>query len=163
MEKPKFNFIDGLIIFVLVLVIAAGSYLIFARQNQTSTNSNGVSVAEYKVQLTQVEPKVGELFEDALENGEKVLVTEKEKIEATLMDVLIEPARELLTDNIRKEERWAEFPDLCDVTVTLRSEVSENDTQINAGTTPLRVGERLAVKGRGFAGQGFIIGLDIVD
>lgn len=163
MDKPKFNLIDGLIILLLVAVIAAGIYLI---KGSSASKSNLIeaknSVAEYQVQFTQSEMYLFDLFKNAQESGESVWVGEKERFEGKIVDVTAAAATTLGTDYKNGKAVLSEYTNLYDITVTLRSDVVETASSISAAGNRLLTGSEVAVKGKGFAGYGFIIDLKIV-
>ena len=160
MTKPKFNFIDGLVILFIVAAIALGVYLL-AGNSATTGETGGVQniTAEYRVEFTQSEPEVYESFLKALENGESVWVGEKERFEGKIMDVTYTPATKVITNYQTGEATLAEYPDLYDITVLLQSAAVETNDSITASGTAIRVGNEVAVKGKGFAGYGFVVDL----
>lgn len=162
MTKPKFNFIDALLILFVAVCIAVGGVFIMSRKDAAVGAENSIT-CEYKVQFTQAQKSLGELFAKAAENGEAVWVSEKERAEATLVAVEVTPAKTLTTDSDKERILAAESPDLCDITVTLRSNGYETDEKITAGSVALHVGEEISVKGKGIAGYGYITELDLVD
>lgn len=163
MDKPKFNFIDALLILLIAAIIAVGVSFAASRRTGGKSNSDAAVTVEYRVQFTQAQPSLGELFRAAAENGETVWVSEKERAEATLVSAEVTPAQKINTDSENERIIIAESPDLCDITVTLRSSGSENERQITAGSVPLHVGEEVSVKGKGIAGYGYIIDMKKVD
>lgn len=162
MDKPKFNFIDALLILLIVAVIAVGASFAANRRTGKSNGDTAVTV-EYRVQFTQAQPSLGEAFKKAAEGGETVWVSEKERAEALLVSAEVTPAKKINTDLEGEKLVEAESPDLCDITVTLRSSGSENEKQITAGSVPIHVGEEVSVKGKGIAGYGYIIDIKKAD
>ncbi len=161
MDKPKFNFIDGAILLILILVIAAGAFLLSSKNDVPSTAPN--LTAEYKIQFTKSEAYVADMFiKAAASNDKSVWVGEKERAKAEIVDVFVEPAHQLTAAPDKDFATWAEIPNLYDITVTLRSKASETDSQVKADNTPIRVGEEFVVRGKGFAGYGFLIDLELI-
>lgn len=160
MNKPKFNFIDALIILAAVLVICAG--VLFLNGRRAAAGGSAPVGVEYKIQLTQIRKPLADAFTAAMKNGETVYVSDKERAAATLVDVEVGPARKITTDTSDGRTYWTEIDGYYDVVLTLRSEGSDTDSQINAGSVPIRVGEEMAVKGKGIAGYGFVTNLELV-
>lgn len=161
MDKPKFNFIDAAIILVIILAVVAGAFLL---SSGSSTPTNQAELfAEYKIQFTKADLSLANKFTEASANGESVWVGQKERARADLVDVLVEPAREITVDSKKGVFRLSEIPEQYDITVTLRSRATETDSQICADNTPIRVGEEFAVRGKGIAGFGFLTDLNLVD
>lgn len=162
MDKPKFNILDGLIIVLLVLVLAVGVFLIKGMGQGdvggVSTNTNAV----FKIQLTKAEKVLADKFATAKENDEMVWIGTKERFEAKIRDVQIEPTKKITTDLRTGKAILAQDPTCYDVTITVEAAAVETDNAISASGTAIRVGEEAAIRGNGFAGYGFIIGLETV-
>lgn len=160
MDKPKFNLIDGLIIILVLAVIAAG--IIFMTGNTPTDSSVAAqnTIAEYSVQFTQSEMSLFDSINAAKENGETVVwVGEKERFEGRIKEVIAVPATKITTNYRTGKAVLGEYPDLYDITITLESDVLETPSSITAAGTAITVGSEVAVKGKGFAGYGFIIDL----
>ena len=159
MDKPKFNLMDGFII-VLILLIAAAAFL-FLNKPDTSGSAPQTVMAQYTVELVRCEKVVADAFIESLSNGEGVTVGEKERFAAKLIDVQVTPSKKLITNNRTRAEVLAEDPVYFDILLTLESQVTESDSAIMAGSTPLRVGEDEVVRGKKSAGLGYITSLKI--
>ncbi len=159
MDKPKFNLMDGFLI-VLIILIAAAAFLLFSSTGSTGTAPQTVT-AQYTIELARCEKAVADAFLDALDKGETIMVGEKERFAATLVDVAVTPAKRLVTNSSSGREVIAEDPIFCDITLTLESQVTESDSAILASSTPLKVGESEVVRGKKSAGFGYITGLKI--
>lgn len=161
-NKPKFNFIDGIIVLLALLIVAGGGYYAASRSKAKNAAAANVGV-EYKIELLERDKAVADKFLAAKESHDTVWVGEKERAAATIEDVEVRPSRKLTTDTVNGRVFWAENPEFYDVTVTLRSNGSEGENDIKADNTPIHVGEETSVKGKGYAGYGFITGLELVD
>ncbi len=162
MDKPKFNVMDGLIIAVLVLVIAAGVFFI-GRMGAGNTQNAGTNTnAVFKIQLTKAEKALADRFAVAMENDETVWIGLKERFEGKLLAVDTVPSQRITTDLHSGKAVLASDPTCYDVTITIKSQAVETDSAITAATTQIRVGEEAAIRGKDFAGYGFIIGLETV-
>ncbi len=163
MDKPKFNIMDGLIIVALVLVIAAGVFLI-GRMGAGSASSSGTNTnAVFKIQLVQAEKALADKFTAAMENDETVWIGLKERFEGKLLAVEVEPSKKLTTDYNSGKAVYAGDPTCCDVTLTVKAAAVETEDAVTSGTTKLLVGEEAAIRGKDMAGFGFIIGLKTVN
>lgn len=159
MDKPKFNLMDGFLI-VLILLIAVAGFLLFNSTGSTGSAPQTVT-AQYTIELARYEYAVADAFLDTLNNGETVMVGEKERFAATLVDVEVAPAKRIVTNYNNGKAIMSEDPVFCDITLTLESQVTESDSAILAGSTPLKVGESEVVRGKKSAGFGYITGLKI--
>ncbi len=161
-KKPKFNLMDCLIILVVIAAVAGGLYVLKNLKGGGNENSKSVTV-KYTVEFAKEDEEIAKLFAEAAKRGDKCFVGEKERGQAIIKDVTYSPA-ELLTVNTETgEANWADVPDKYKIDVTLESEGTESDTEITVGEgAVLKVGDETSVKGKGYAGYGFIIALDTV-
>ncbi len=160
MDKPKFNILDGLITVALVLVIAVGVFLI---KGMGEGNAGGVSNntnAVFEIQLTKVEKALAEQFEAANENGETVWIGVKERYAAEIQNVEVKSAQKMTTDLRTGKTTLAQDPTCYDVTITVKTAAVETDNSITASGTAIRVGEEVAIRAKGIAGYGFVVGLE---
>ena len=155
MKKVRFNLIDTLVVLAILLAIAAGAYYMLGGRG-AEVNS-GVTV-RYQIELANKEAYLTELFK----TGDRVQVSEKEKIEAVVTDVLVRPARQVSFNMETGAHEWQEIPGKYDILVTMESSGTETEEQVYASSTPIRVGEEMVVRGKGYAGFGFIVDLDVI-
>lgn len=156
MSKAKFNFIDALIILVVVLAIAAGAYVILSGKLSIGKSGNAAKV-QYQV---EIKSKLAD-YADNINVGDEVLVGDKEKAAATVENVEVVPFKMISEDKVNGVVHYSEVPDLYDVLITLSSDGSQTDTAIYADSTQIRVGEAITVRGKGYSGNGFIVGLEV--
>ena len=164
MKKFKFNLID----FIIVLcIVCAGVLAAFVLGNLKGTSGGGEAETEtlkYSVEFTKKDKIVLDEFLAAKERGDSCFVSEKEKAPAVISDVIYTPAKEQTTNLRTGETNWEGIPELYDVTVVLESPGTQNNKDVIAGgSAVLKVGEEISVKGKGYAGYGFITSLDIVE
>ena len=157
MDKPKFNLMDGFLI-VLIILISAAAFLLFNSSDGTGGAPQTVT-AQYTIELARYEKAVADAFTEALANDETLMVGEKERFAAKLIDVSVSPAKRLITNSNSGKEVIAEDPLYLDIILTLESQVTESGSDILAGSAPLRVGESEVVRGKKSAGFGYITGL----
>lgn len=164
MKKFKFNLID----FIIVLcIVCAGVLAVFVLGNLKGTTGGGEAetvTLKYSVEFTKKDKTVLDEFLAAKERGDSCFVSEKEKAPAVISDVIYTPAKEQTTNLRTGETGWGDIPELYDVTVVLESPGTHNNKDVIAGgSAVLKVGEEISVKGKGYAGYGFITSLDIVE
>lgn len=163
MKKPKFNVIDCLIIMAVAICLAGGLY-IFTNLKETSASGAEPVKIRYTVEFTRREAAAVSLFEGAAERGDHCFVSEKERADATIVKTEYTPAKALTTNADTGDTGWADIPELFDITVTLESEGTQTDDTITAGAgTVIKVGDEISVKGKGYAGYGFITSLETID
>jgi len=163
-KKTKFNLMDCLIILVLVAVIAGGIYVLGNLKGGSLGEGSQTATVRYTIELAKEEEEILNRFIAAAENQDSCYVGEKERAEAFIKEVTYTPAKLQTTDKKTGEVFWADIPDKYCINVTLESEGTETDSSITAGSgTALKVGVETSVKGKGYAGYGFITGLEIVN
>ncbi len=161
MDKPKFNIIDGLIVLLVVAIIAAGIYLL-GGNNQTDGTGTENTTAIFQLQLTKADESLYNKFLAAMEAEETVWIGVKERFPGKI-DMLEKAPASKITTNIQTGTAVvAEDPNLFDITIHITTPVLETPSGITAAGTPIRVGEEVAVRGKGFAGYGFVIDLKTV-
>lgn len=158
MSKVKFNFIDALIILVILLAVLAGGY--FLASGKLSAKSGGEAVKiQYQVEIKEKT----EEYSGKIKIGDKVLVGDKEKASAVVEGVEVVPFKIISEDKTQGIVHYSEVPDTYDVIITLSSEGSHTDKEIYADNTQIRIGEKITVRGNGYSGNGYILGLEITE
>lgn len=164
-KKTKFNLMDCLIILVVVALVAGGIFVLSSLKGKDSnvSSSQGATI-RYTVELAKEEEEVLNAFIAAAEREDNCYVGEKERAAAVIKEVTYTPAK-MQTSNAKTGEiYWEEIEDKYCINVTLESQGSENDSSVIAGSgNVLKVGAETSVKGKGYAGYGFIIALETVN
>lgn len=162
MNKPKFNFIDAIIILAAILLICAAVFVLSGKKGGGNTETNSVGVS-YEIQLTKIGKATAEAFEAAKSNGETLYVGDKERVPAEFAELEIAPAKKLSTNSETGEVFWAEIEGYYDVTLGLKSNGSETATEVCIENTQIHVGDALTVRSKGAAGHGYVTGLEITE
>lgn len=162
MDKPKFNLLDGIIVLLIVAIAAAGVFLLAGRGDGNGTIDTQNTTAVFSVQFTKVDASVYDKFKAAMESGESVWIGIKEQFEGKIEIVECGPSTKLTTNLYSGKAYLAEDPTTYDVTVTVNAPAVETDSAILASGTAIRVGEETSVRGKGFAGFGFVTDLKTV-
>ncbi len=163
-KKLKFNLVDVLIIIGIILAAAMCVYVLSSLKDTGSGSAADNVKMRYSVEFKKKEKTVVDAFEAAAERGDSCFVSEKEKAAATLKEVIAVPAKKATTNLETGEALFSDIEDKYDVTVVLESEGTETDKDILAdGKAPIKVGDEISVKGKGYAGYGFITSLELVD
>lgn len=162
MDKPKFNLLDGIILLLIVAIAAAGIFLFAGGNGGDTVVGTQNTQAVFKIQLTRVDESLYEKFRSALDSGESVWVGIKERFEGKIEELEFGPSTRITTDMRSGKAKLSEDPTAFDLTVTINAAAVENDGSISASGTPIRVGEETSVRGKGFAGFGFVIDLKTV-
>lgn len=164
MKKVKFNIID----FLIVLAVICAAFLcvtVLGNLKGISTGGGANQVKmRYSVEFTLRDKPILDEFLAAKERGDICYVSEKEKVPAKLVDVTYTPARKHTLDLETGELFFTDIPEKYDITVVLESDGTETENDLLAGgAAVIKVGDETSVKGKGYAGYGFVVSLDIVE
>lgn len=147
--KKKWTFVDT---FIVLLVIIAGVALIKVF-GTSEKNSGPEKTIEAVVLLSREEPEVAE----TIKVGDEVTVNLAEKDTGKVDDVKIEDARTMVYNAIDGKYVIEPVEGKVDIYATVALEVSETDYAFMCGGTNIKVGERLPLRGKGYALEGYII------
>lgn len=151
-KKARFTLIDLLII----LVILAGCAFAGVKMLPNIGNKQK-SVVKYTVLLSQKEDG----FVDAIHTGDVVSISNKEKDTGTVVGFEKKTAEVMLYDSIKGEYNIKYLDNKQDVYVTIESDASVTDSLILAGSTPIKVGLEMPVRGKGYASMGYVIDVSV--
>ncbi len=164
MKKIKFNLIDLIIVLCVVGVVFVGITVLGGLKGTGSAGNSGNITMRYGIELAKKSQGVLDAFLEAKEQGAPCFVSEKERAKAYVKEVYAEPAKKLTTNMRTGEAILSEIPGEYDITVILESEGKETEKDLLAeGKAVIKVGCETAVKGKGFAGFGFVTSLEVVE
>lgn len=148
-KKVKFTVVDALIILVVIAVAAVGvikfAPSLFADKKKSAVEFT-VLVAEKDIS-----------FSDAITVGGRVTLSLTEKDGGVVKNVEAREAEKLAFNSIDGSYSIQKIEDKRDVYVTVEAEVEETDLAVKTGGTEIRVGEKIPVRGKGYATEGYII------
>lgn len=157
--KVRFNGMDAFIIVVLVLVIAAGVYLLSGGSGEAAvTSSKNVEVTA-AVELTSQNKE----FTETVAVGDVVYVGEKEKAKAVVSKVEVETAKSTGYDILEGQVLRSEIPDVYDVKVSFSGSGVETEGAIELDGSAIRVGQSVVLSSKNWAGEGYVVGLEASD
>ncbi len=152
--KGKFNWIDGLIVLVILAVLAVGILFLTGR-NQTT------GAAETKTVEMMVELKgVTESFTKIPQVGDVVMVGVKEKMTTTVTKVDPTPAKTVGYDVVNGWAGEVELPGRYDLLITLEGEGTETHETVEVNGVAARVGAEAIVKSKNWAGHGYFLAVE---
>lgn len=152
----KFNGMDLFIIICLVLAIGAGAYLLLGR-GETGVVSDAKNV---KVSVTVEFASQDEQFAKTPQIGDIAMIGEKSKMRTIVSDVKTPTAMATGYDTLNGQVLYSEMNGDYDVQVTMTAEGTETSKDITVDGLAVRVGEKVVVSGKNFAGEGYVIGLE---
>lgn len=154
-KKVKFNGIDVLIIVLIIAVACAGFYILYGR-NQAGVVSAQDTKVTVVVELTGREQNLA----DEIKVGDTVMIGEKDKMPAVVENVEIVPAKMTGYDTINGAVKNSLIPGQVDIRITMSGDGSETEKSVEISGVSIRVGEETVVASKGWAGKGYVIGLE---
>ena len=154
--KAKFNAIDALIIIAVIAVIAVG-ILYFKTLTPGNTGSGTASKGIVQIELANEDEYLTELPKE----GDEVTIGVREKARGTVSKVTVEPAETVAYDLSSGAANISVIPDKYDIYIDVAVDAVDTGSQIEVDGVPLRVGVSDAIRSRGWAGYGYITGVDL--
>lgn len=152
--KAKWNWMDTLLVLLVVAVLAAGVWFFVGRGGgREATEDRTVSVM---IELT----KKDEAFTKLPQVGDSVSLGVKEKMPATVTKVEVLPAVSQGKDILNGRFTDEPIPGLYTVRVTAEGKGTETASAVEINGNALRVGAEMAIKSKNWAGYGFILSVD---
>lgn len=152
-KKVRFTLIDALII-VAVLAMAAVVFKVFAPAKMSGGGTQTKAV--FTVMLTYKDKD----FADAISVGDVVSISNKEKDTGVVTAVEANPAESLEYNANEGKYTVQTINDKTDVYVTIEADATADEKLIQVGTTPVKVGLDMPVRGKGYASMGYIVKAD---
>lgn len=151
----KINLLDAVIILVVIIACLFGYKFISNKQTETfSGNSNKV---EYVIRTMESMPEAFKMIEegttiyDSLKNYQIGTVTKKELVPTEKYEI------NLSDGTYEKTELPME--ETVDMVLTIEANAKITDQNILIGDYIIKVGKEVFVKGRGYAGKGYIVSI----
>lgn len=151
-QKKKFTGIDILIILIILAAAAAGA----ARMGLFSTSAKENTAVLFDVLVSECEDHIV----TAVNEGDLVSISNKEKDTAVIKSIRSEPAKSMTYNSEQGIYYMKEFPRKKDLYITLEANAGITDTLIKIGSTPVKVGLEMPVRGKGYALLGYIVDID---
>lgn len=154
-SKGKFNFIDILIIALVLALLAAGVYKFFF-VNKGLAAQNGV--VEFKVLLEEIRMPTVEDFKV----GQAVRDQQNNLVLGTIISKEISPYQEPVP-TIDGRILAADVPDKYNLIVTVRSPAIVSDNNVMIGNREIKTGGEIKIKTNTAASAGIFYGVKIVE
>ena len=147
----KINLLDVLIV---IVIIVAG---IFVWRSFSGGTAGGESLGlTYTIELNNLEKNTA----DAIKKDDKVVISDKEKDTATVVAVSVEPEQDITFNKQRGEFTMVQNPVKYKATVVLQAKGHQTDSDFMIGSTNVKAGIEMPVKGKGYAGKGFVMSVN---
>lgn len=154
--KKKFNFFDFLIATVIVAVLAVIAYVLVFSPAQNKVVGESLTL-EFSVEVAAGEASII----DIAKPGDAVTLSGKSR--AIIKEVTYKPAQKLVLDQISGEYKLETIPDKFDIVATVAASATQTDKDICISNTPVKVGSKMSLEGRGFAVNGAIIDMKLLN
>lgn len=151
-QKKKFTGIDVFIILAVLAVIAVGA----AKTGLLRTSAQENTAVLFDVLISECEDHIA----GAVSEGDEVSISNKEKDTARVKAVRTEPTKSMTYNSAKGFYYMKELSNKEDLYITLEADASITDTLIKTGTTPIKVGLGIPVRGKGYALTGYIVNID---
>ena len=149
MKKIKWTVIDTLIIIAIAVVGFVGYKMFFSNTNTSSQKS--------KTEIVVMVTNKNKGFADAVRVGEKATLSLTEKDGGVVTKVVKEPSKIMTFDILNGSYKNVPNDEKEDVYIYLEEDCYVSDQYIKTGDTIVRVGESVAIRGKGYASEGFVV------
>lgn len=151
-KKVKFTAVDAVIILIVIAALAVGAVKLLPSVMNTSEKE--------KTNFTVLVQNQGGDFADAVTVGDNVTISLTEKDGGIVKNVKAEPAAAMAYNSIEGVYTNEEIEGKYDVYIMIEAETEVSDLAIKAGSTPIKVGAQIPVRGKGYASTGYVIEID---
>ncbi len=149
MKNIKWTIIDTLIILAIIVVCFVG-YKMFGSTITTPAQSD-------KAEVVVLVSNKSKGFSRAIKTGEKANLSLTEKNGGIVTKVETKPAATMTLNSIDGTYQNVLNEEKEDVYIYVEAECDINDKHIKIGDTIVRVGENVAIRGKGYASEGFVV------
>ena len=149
MKKTKWTMIDTFIILAVLIVCFVG-YKMFGSKITTPVQSN-------KAEIVVMVSNKSKGFSGAIKTGERANLSLTEKNGGIVTRVEKKPAATMTLNSINGTYQNVLNEEKEDVYIYVEAECDISDKHIKIGDTIVRVGESIAIRGKGYASEGFIV------
>lgn len=152
-DKLRFNFVDFVIIGLVIVLLAAGTYKLFFI-NKGLAMQNGV--IEYKILIENIRTPTVE----SMKEGQTVKDVQSNIVIGTIVNKEISPYKQAVP-TLDGRVVQAEVPEKYNVIVTIRSPAIVTDNNITIGNKEIKIGATISIKSNIVSVNGIIYGVTI--
>lgn len=150
-RKFHFNWVDVIIILLVIAVLAA---VVFLRNR--STGETATTPISYEVEFTRVPEAVAEI----LREGTAVFEATDSTLLGTVSAVRVEPHTQYwYVDDLGEYRKMQES--LFDVFVSVNADAVITDQSASVSGNPVGIGSELSMKAQGMGATGYVVGLSV--
>lgn len=155
--KKKFNVVDAVLILLLLAAVAA--CVLFLRQRGTISAPGSNEPMRFTVELREVQPETIALFE----RGQNVYRSTDGVYLGTLADFYSETYTKTEYSTLLERYVTYECEGLYRTYLVIEGPGYETATNVYINDVSVKIGDEIYVKAKGYAGAGFITGIDTMD
>ena len=144
----KWTLIDTLIVVVLIAGAAVGVKVL---------GSGAAATEKSKVEVVVMASSKDKGFAEAVRIGEKATLSLTEKDGGIVTEVKAEPTVSMTFDSINGTYQNVSNEEKEDVYIYVEADCDVSDKYIKTGGTVIRVGEKISVRGKGYATEGYVV------
>ena len=149
-----FNLLDIIIVIVIVGLIGGGWY---AYSNYTDNQQKNKRAVEYQVEIKGVDQS----FVDAIKQGDPLRESVKGNNLGKMLDKTVVAAANVNTDFLNGKYVAVVVPDKLDVVLNISAEAEVSEKSITVGGLEIKIGQKIFVKGKGYAKEGYLLNINI--
>lgn len=149
-----FNVLDILIIIVIVALVGGGW---FAYSKYTDNQQKNKHAVEYQVELKDVDQS----FVDAITQGDLLRESVKGNNLGVMASKNVVAAANINTDFLNGKYVAVTVPDKLDVILNISAVAEISEKSINVGGLEIKIGQKIFVRGKGYAKEGYLLNIDI--
>lgn len=153
----KISIID-LIIVGIIAAIGMFMYSYFSSGNMDVEINNNLTLIEYTVEFKEVKKP----FTEIIKIGENVYNSSKNYYIGETYDFEVKPYTEITENYEDGTFELVEVDGLYYVYLTIKGYGTVTDEYIKINQQKIRVGEKIPVKGKGYAGYSYVVNVNIV-
>ena len=154
-KRPRgFNWLDILIIIVITALLGGGWY---AYSQYTEGQQKNKRAVGYQVELKGVDQS----FVNAITQGDPLRESVKGNNLGSVSGKSATATVNINTDFLNGKYVAVPVPDKLDIILNISSIAELSEKSISVGGLEIKIGQKLFVKGKGYAKEGYILNIDI--
>ncbi len=150
----RFNWVDAVII-ILIIAVGCGAYwFLNSRKVQKEASSSNVKIY-VTVEMSDITEEVAKAYKE----GEAVTLGTTNVDTGVVTNVEYAPLQKDIENYEEGTFQTVDIEGLYTADITIAVDGTETETLISSANEEYRIGEPLVFHGKGFAGEGYIVGL----
>ena len=145
----KITFIDVLIVIFVALVVLVAVFML--------KSGSGATANTTKVNFTVLATAQQEGLSELVKAGDDVVISFSEDVHASVVKAYEEDRKEYHFNNFTGKYLSEKVPGKSDVYVELTADAVVSDTAISKDNLPIRVGDEMPVRGKGYVVKGYVV------